>query len=372
MLKHVAYSEDESHGSLGSVPKGFHPAAAPVLEDGTVQVAVPDELRTNVHFHPLCRWCGKKFYLIENYIEHINDNEESLDGNCHRSGSRRSKRPLLVPFSRDGTVIPMIPPLTELTGNLDEATAFDRKKRSESDSSLDSNKSETTAEQISYTRIETMNKENRNVSSDAATSPEEMDGDDPSNDETEQEKRSPTAVIDRDRDSKEKNSATRSEKSDQVTTATKEAVNKKTVKIDGVLVALVDLIVEKETTEYDSRTALLDTALEEFLGSVITDGQTSFDDQITTSRRFDIKTDPVLKYLLEEIVKDQEEFSSYHEFVQHTLLDQLDIDAGANEILIPNYNRYAFVIEQLIQIDANPYETSSHIVHTALENHLKI
>ncbi len=372
LLKHVAYSEDESHGSLGSVPEGFHPASAPVLKEGTMQVALPDELRTNVHFHPLCRWCGEKFYLIDNYIEHINGDRGSFDEDLHRADGRQPQRPLLVPFNRNGTVIPTIPPLTELIEDTNEAVAFGGKKRSEPNGSLDPNESKTTAKQERYAPSRTMKEENENVSNDVETSPPEMDGNGSSDDEAEPEKQYPTAVIDYDHKTIENDNYTKDGKIDKVATTIEETVDEKTVKIDGVLLALVDRVVEKEATEYDSRTDLLDTALEEFLGSVITDDQMSFENQITTSRRFDIETDPVLKHLLREIVKIHGEFDSYHEFVQHTLLDYLDIETSANEIPIPNYTRYSFVIERLIQIDDSPYESPSHIVHTALENHLQI
>lgn len=348
LLEHAAYSDDDPHSSSGNVPQGFHPVTAPVIKDGTVQVAFPTKLRTNVEFHPVCRWCGEKFYLIDRCLDHIRSNQESVDADLHQANEQQDRTPILVPFNRDGTVIPTIPLLSELIADtaLENIPGGDR--IATSDTRADLNGSNPDPDSAGFL-IEDGEKHRSGDRRNEAASLRE--------DATECSK----AKI-----------ANGSMNEDSNTADTTGTADERTVRVDSVLLALVDLVVKDDTTGYGSREDLLDTALDEFLGSIIVEKQTEFEHRTTTNRYLNVETDPALSHLLEKSVKSNDEFDSSEEFIQHALFAALDIDSNTSTITIPNYNRYAFVIEQLLQMDICPYESRNQIIRAALESYLEI
>lgn len=373
LLGHIAYSDDDSHGASGEVPSGFHPATAPVIEEGTIHVAFPATLRTNVNFHPVCRWCGKKFYRIDEYLDHMSGDQDSFDEDLH-PGNKQSQIPLLVPFDRDGTVVPTTPPLSELTENtaLEHISAMGNTVSNDQTQSDDMNSDDTDLSVRSGS--ERKNKMNGNISSNS-TDASQMDTDEtPHSDVTGAKEHGPTTsdATDIDSGAAVTNTSVKEDTETRVSTKTSETSDEETVQIDSVLVALVDLTVADDTNDYESRTDILDTALDAFLGAAIAGDQTSFDRQITTSRRFDIETDSVLGSVLTKTVQNEAQFDSSEEFIQHTVFDALGIDSSTTTIDIPNYDRYAFVIERLIQIEDCPYDAPRHIVRAALDSHLEI
>lgn len=373
LLGHVAYSDDDSHGASGDVPSGFHPATASVIEEGTIHVAFPATLRTNVNFHPVCRWCGEKFYRIDRYSDHISDGQESFDEDLH-PGNKQSQIPLLVPFDRDGTVVPTTPPLSELTENtaLEHISAMGHTVSNDQVQSDTSNVDNTDSSVRSGS--ERKSKMNGNVSGNSTDAAQMNIDENPHSDSTGAKERAPTASDTGDINSGAEmtNTATKEDTETRASTETPESSEEEIVQIDSVLVALVDLTVADDTNDYTSRADLLDTALDAFLGAAIAGDQTGCERQITNSRRFNIEMDPVLGSVLKKVVQSEDEFNSTEEFVQHTVFDAIDIDASTTTIDIPNYDRYAFVIERLIQVEDSPYDAPSHIVRAALDSHLEI
>lgn len=370
LLEHVMYSDDESHSSLGTVPEGFHPTTAPVIEDGTIQVAFPAKLRTNVNFHPVCRWCGKKFHIVEDYLDHMNG-LESFDESCHQA-NKQQNQPLLVPFHRDGTVIPTVPPLAELTEDTTLENIPDRNTVAESDHQTDLTGLDSGADQPA---LGVLNEEDTNTSTTdtgAERSSRKIVETNPLSGKKENETGSSVDAVEINPETEIANGFREDGDSIKAITMTTEISDEKTVEIDGALLALADLMVEDETTEHTSRVDLLDTALDEFLGSIITGDQTGSERQITTDRHFDIETDPALRYLLQKKVENEDEFDSSTEFIQHALFEALGIDSTTGTITIPNYNRYEFVIERLVKNNDYPYDSPSQTVHAALESHLQI
>lgn len=376
LLGHVAYSDDESHSSSGNVPQGFHPATASVVEEGTVQVAFPAKLRTNVNFHPICRWCGEKFYQIDRYLAHLNGDQRSFDENLHQADKQQSQIPLLVPFDRDGTVIPTTPSLTELAEDTAIENVSEKKDiPRESENQTESNNTNINTNDVSkYSKTEQKRKMNGNYSDDTDTETSQIGIDEKTNSNVKSERKenAPTISGTNEIDPGAKMTSHVKKDGKQVDNKATETSDEETVSIDSALLSLGDLIVADDTTDYNSRADLLDTALDEFLGAAIAGDQTRSECQTTTSRHFDIETDPVLGYLLTETIQNEAQFDSSEEFIQHTVFDALGIDSSTTNIVIPNYNRYEFVIEQLVQIDDYPYDTSSHIIHAALEKHIGI
>lgn len=140
-----------------------------------------------------------------------------------------------------------------------------------------------------------------------------------------------------------------------------------TVALDAALVALIDLSVETDVLDVDSREECIDVALEEALAPVIDGDHSRIDRPITTERYLLGEADPVLDELLRLTVQTDPTVDGVESFVRSALFDALDVDEGTTEVTVETYDRYAFVIDRLLAASDCRHETLAEVVHAAVE-----
>lgn len=141
----------------------------------------------------------------------------------------------------------------------------------------------------------------------------------------------------------------------------------RTVALDAALVALVDLSVETDVLDVDSREECIDVALREALAPVIEGDHSRIDRPITTDRYLLGEADPVLDELLRLTVQTDPTVDGVESFVRSALFDALDVESGTTEVTVETYDRYAFVIDRLLAAPDCRHETPEEVVHAAVE-----
>lgn len=143
--------------------------------------------------------------------------------------------------------------------------------------------------------------------------------------------------------------------------------SEETVALDNALVALVDLSVDTDVLGVDSREECVAVALEEALGPVVEGDRSRIDRPITTDRYVLEEADPVLDELLRLTVQTDPTVEAVESFVRSALFDALEFDPGETEVVVTDYDRYAFVIERLLADDGCRHDTPGEVVHAAVE-----
>lgn len=142
------------------------------------------------------------------------------------------------------------------------------------------------------------------------------------------------------------------------------------VDLPPLLATLVDLAVSSDDSVPDSRPALIEEALEEFLSSTVGAELDSSWFETGDEARLTVDCDPVLNRVLELYVATDDQFDDVDDMVTDVVTQQVGTSETNTTIEIRNSNRYRLVVDALVANDDYPCESADGVVRAALRSHL--
>jgi len=138
------------------------------------------------------------------------------------------------------------------------------------------------------------------------------------------------------------------------------------ITLDGVLLALIDTMISREDASYANKQEYLTAALESYLKPLIGGGDGSAITKRSSTREISVECDPILDALIEESIKTSHSETTHDQFVSAALLEQLGVDGDDEPVAIPQYERYEFVINQLVADSDTEFNSNAEIIETAV------
>ncbi len=144
------------------------------------------------------------------------------------------------------------------------------------------------------------------------------------------------------------------------------------LKVDSALVALINQQISNGDLSYDNREEYLIDTLETYLKPLIGNRSSNSITKRTSKREIKVEVDPVLESLIAVATENNSEYVDQDDFISDLLLQSIGIDSEKTEVVVPGYNRYEFVVEQLIESPDNDLDSEKEILETAIIESLSL